>query len=105
MLQMHVTLFCASECSVWCVDYARRSCSCDLNMYMSFYARFSANGALPALEQLELTSNQIGDDGLSALASACASGALPKCTNIFTFDNPASDEAKQAVEDAIASSQ
>ena len=101
MLQMHVTLFCASECSVWCVDYARRSCSCDLNMYMSFYARFSANGALPALEQLELTSNQIGDDGLSALASACASGALPKCTYIDVDENPASEEARQAVQEAL----
>ena len=38
------------------------------------------NGALPALEQLELTSNQIGDVGLSALASACASGALDHLT-------------------------
>jgi hypothetical protein len=38
------------------------------------------NGALPALEQLYLTKNQVGDVGLSALASACASGALDHLT-------------------------
>ena len=47
---------------------------------MTEFADILSMGALPALEQLELTSNQIGDDGLSELASACASGALDHLT-------------------------
>ena len=69
------------------------------------FADALGKGALASLEELSLECNQIGNAGLSALAEVVVKGALPKCTNIFTFDNPASDEAKQAVEDAIASSQ
>ena len=54
---------------------------------------------------LGLSSNQIGDAGLSVLVEAVGKGALPKCTTITTFGNPASNEAQQAVEDAIASRQ
>ena len=60
-------------------------------------------GALASLKGLSLQRNQIGDIGMSALASACANGALPKCTTITVFDNSASAEAQQAVKDAIAS--
>ena len=56
-------------------------------------------------QNLRLTSNKIGDAGITALASALGSGALPKCTTITTFGNPASNEAQQAVKDAIASRQ
>ena len=99
MLQMHVTLFCASECSLWCVDYARRSCSCDLNM--SFYARFSANGALPQLETLLLSRNEIGDIGISALASACASGALPQLNRLVLSENAIGDVGLSSLAAAV----
>ena len=39
-----------------------------------------SNGALPQLETLSLSQNAIGDIGISALASACASGALDHLT-------------------------
>ena len=54
------------------------------------------NGALPALEQLELTSNQIGDVGLSALASACASGALPQLEKLYLYGNRIGDDGISA---------
>ena len=41
-----------------------------------------AKGALANLVELSLGGNEIGDAGISALASACASGALPKCNSI-----------------------
>ena len=40
-------------------------------------------GALPNLRILVLDDNQIGDDGVAALASALRGGALPSCTDIF----------------------
>ena len=45
---------------------------------MSALASACANGPLPALRKLLLSDNQIGDAGMSALASACANGALDK---------------------------
>ena len=57
------------------------------------------------VQYLDLSSNQIGNDSLSALAKAITpgpngKGALPKCIDIGLTFNPASDEAKQAVLDA-----
>ena len=46
---------------------------------------------MPNLEELYLTSNQIGDDGVAALASALRGGALPSCRVINLFGNPGSD--------------
>ena len=73
---------------------------------MSFYARFSASGALASLEKLFLSANGIGDEGMSALAKAITpdkdgKGALPKCTTISMGGNPASDEAKTSVKRAL----
>ena len=62
-------------------------------------------GALPQLEHLELSQNAIGDIGISALASACASGALAQLTSIAVFGNPASEAAQQVVQDAIRNRQ
>ena len=59
---------------------------------MSFYARFSASGALASLERLELQDNEIGDNGMKALADACASGALASLTNINLHGNPGNSE-------------
>ena len=60
-----------------------------------------ASGSLPQLTELLLGENEIGDAGISALATACASGALPKCTCIVLGDNPASEDAGHAVQDAL----
>jgi hypothetical protein len=46
-----------------------------------------SSGSLPALKKLFLNSNQIGDAGMSAFASACASGALDKIQSIELFGN------------------
>ena len=48
-------------------------------------------GALPACTRIYLHRNQIGDDGVAALASALRGGALPSCTAISLFGNPGSD--------------
>ena len=42
-----------------------------------------AGGALPQCTFLNLRGNQIGDAGVSALASACASGALPQLKDLW----------------------
>ena len=41
---------------------------------------------------LDLSYNQIGNDGVSALASACASGSLAKLTYVNLGGNPGSSE-------------
>ena len=60
-----------------------------------------AIGAMAQLQTLHLYRNEIGDEGMKALASALNNGALPMCTYIDLDGNPASREAKQAVKDAI----
>ena len=52
-------------------------------------------------QNLHLTSNKIGDAGVTALANACAGGALAKCTHIDLSGNPASEEAKLSVRDTL----
>ena len=55
---------------------------------------------MPNLKGLYLGGNQIGNDGVAALASALRGGALPSCTTIVLFDNPGSDAP---VNEALAS--
>ena len=62
---------------------------------------------MPNLEYLSLNENQIGDDGVAALASALRGGALPSCTTIRLASNPGSDDTGYAndskVKEALAS--
>ena len=46
---------------------------------------------MPNLKKLHLNDNQIGDAGVTALASALRGGALPSCTRIGLAGNPGSD--------------
>ena len=46
---------------------------------------------MPNLKKLSLSGNQIGPDGVVALASALRGGALPACTEIRLKCNPGSD--------------
>ena len=55
---------------------------------------------MPNLKRLDLRNNQIGDDGVAALASALRGGALPACTYIDLGGNPGSDAP---VKEALAS--
>ena len=55
---------------------------------------------MPNLKVLRLLNNQIGDDGVAALASALRGGALPSCTAIGLSGNPGSDAP---VKEALAS--
>ena len=55
---------------------------------------------MPNLKVLNLEHNQIGDDGVAALASALRGGALPSCTHIDLDDNPGSPAP---VNEALAS--
>ena len=48
-------------------------------------------GALPSCTTIRLYGNQIGDDGVAALASELRDGALPSCTRIVLYGNPGSD--------------
>ena len=45
---------------------------------------------MPNLKELYLEHNQIGNDGVAALASALRGGALPSCTSIRLIANPGS---------------
>ena len=56
-------------------------CSSDLVAALASALR---GGALPACTEIYLTSNQIGDDGVAALAS------LPSCMRISLDGNPGS---------------
>ena len=65
-------------------------------------------GVMPNLKVLNLAGNQIGDDGVAALASALRGGALPACTEIYLYDNPGSDaknygDVDSKVKEALAS--
>ena len=55
---------------------------------------------MPNLQFLNLKYNQIGDDGVAALASALRGGALPACTRIYLNYNPGSGAP---VKEALAS--
>ena len=65
-----------------------------------------ARGAAPALWNLDLRHNQIGDEGLRHLSDALARGAAPAIkefgwTGLHIAGNPASGAAQQAVQDAL----
>ena len=52
---------------------------------------------LDPLQKLFLNNNEIGDDGVKALASAISSGALPNLTELYTSqDAPALKAACEA---------
>ena len=58
------------------------------------------------LTTIALSSNQIADDGVAALASALRGGALPACTTIRLGGNPGSDDhdyGDSKVKEALAS--
>ena len=54
------------------------------------------------LEKLALGGNQIGDAGVSALASACASGALDHIKDLYLNSNPISKQAQDTMRAAAA---
>ena len=60
-----------------------------------------ARGAAPALEELYLEYNKIGDEGARHLGDALAGGAAPEIKTLNLDHNLASDLAKQAVQDAL----
>ena len=59
------------------------------------------NVYLPALKELYLDGNKIGDEGMRHLREALARGAAPVLKDLDVSSNPASDAAQQAVKDAI----
>ena len=63
-------------------------------------SRSSARGAAPALEELRLQYNKIGDEGMRHLSDALARGAAPALKTLDLIGNPASAAAKQVVRDA-----
>ena len=50
---------------------------------------------------LDLSLNQIGDDGVRQLGDALANGAAPALKTLLLSGNAASNAARQAVEDAL----
>ena len=52
--------------------------------------------------QLWLANNHIGDAGVSALASACASGALDHIKDLYLNNNPISKQAQDTMRAAAA---
>jgi hypothetical protein len=63
--------------------------------------RAIASGGLPALKQLELNGNRIGDAGMQGLVQLLRTDAAPKLDLIFVRNNPASEASQQEVEDAL----
>ena len=68
---------------------------------MSFYAHFSASGALPQLKELYLDDNQIRDVGMQALAGAVSKGALAQLTRLDLGFNRIGDAGLTALAEAI----
>ena len=63
-----------------------------------------ASGALASCQELILSTNQIGDAGLKALAEACrANGALASCQELNLFNNQIGDIGLSALAKACAS--
>ena len=54
----------------------------------SFSSAISSGHSLAKLEHLSLNRNQIGNEGMRALALALAGGALPALVRAFMRDNP-----------------
>ena len=61
-----------------------------------------AKGALANLEELHLPVNRFGDAGLTALADACAKGALAQVTDLRLLNNNIGDAGLAALADACA---
>ena len=57
-------------------------------------------GALASVTTLDLEGNAIGDDGMKALADACASGALAPGATVYLGSKSATETGKQAMRDA-----
>ena len=66
-------------------------------------SRGSAPLALASLESINLSLNQIGDAGVTSLASACAKGALPLLKELFLSRNQIGDAGVSALAGACAS--
>ncbi len=64
---------------------------------------FGASGALPNLEKLRLDNNNIGDIGLSALATAVGNGALPLLNSLYLGDNQIGDSGLASFATALGS--
>ena len=64
---------------------------------------FSAIGALPALVQLDLSVNQIGDIGLASFSEAVGSGALPVLKSLTISKNQIGDDGLKAFSEALVS--
>jgi hypothetical protein len=60
-----------------------------------------SQGALKALEKLDLNWNEIGDEGMRHLGDALARSAAPAIKAVGLKGNPASAAAQQAVQDAL----
>ena len=82
------------DCSLlgWGDDEARR--------FAAALEHAHAHGSLK-LEYLNLSNNNIGDQGLRHLSEAFARGAAPALEWLVLDGNPASDAAQQAVRDAL----
>ena len=58
-------------------------------------------GALPALVELDLTANQIGDQGMAAIADSLGKGALPALVELELSGNSIGDQGMAAFADAL----
>ena len=66
-------------------------------MISGFFVQLRPSWALPQLKVLALGENNLGDDGVAALALACASGALPKLAAVRLTGNPGDAKPVNAV--------
>ena len=69
---------------------------------MSWLEHATAQGALKALEDLNLHGNNIGDVGVRHVADALARGAAPALEKLFLGHNKIGDEGIRHLGDALA---
>jgi Ran GTPase-activating protein (RanGAP) involved in mRNA processing and transport len=62
-----------------------------------------ASGALPQLKELDLTRNQIGDEGLESFSAALVSGEIAKLEKLMLRGNQIGDEGMKSFSTALAS--
>ena len=69
-----------------------------------FFSKHAVKGALPQLTVLDLSYNQIGDAGVTALANACAMGALAQLGILYLVGNSVSGTTQGIMKTAMSKS-
>ena len=73
----------------------------DKSVNMIHFANVLRNGALARLTKLNVSDNEIGDEGMKVFSSALSSGALASLTKLWLSDNQIADAGMIAFAEAL----